>query len=78
MVYHNNQTGRWISPFRGIWGWDDSSIFISNMKRGVDVISVEAERIVATLESDLLSATLERPFYFCTDVKPCVLYRSKN
>ncbi|KAL8497728.1 hypothetical protein ACS0TY_021164 [Phlomoides rotata] len=56
MVYHNNQTGRWISPFRGIWGWDDSSIFIGNMKRGVDVISVEAERIVATLESDLLSA----------------------
>ncbi|KAL8502571.1 hypothetical protein ACS0TY_021637 [Phlomoides rotata] len=56
MVYHNNQTGALISPFRGIWGWDDSSIFIGNMKRRVDVISVEAERRVATLESDLLSA----------------------
>ncbi|KAK6126940.1 hypothetical protein DH2020_039318 [Rehmannia glutinosa] len=56
MVYHYNQTGRWISTFRGIWGWDDSSIYIGNMKRGVDVISVPGNRIVATLESDLLSA----------------------
>lgn len=39
-----------------MWGWDDSSIYIGNMKRGVDVISVETERIVATLDSDLLSS----------------------
>ncbi|GFP89118.1 WD repeat-containing protein 76 [Phtheirospermum japonicum] len=56
MVYHYNQTGRWISTFRGIWGWDDSSIYIGNMNRGVDVISVPGKKIVATLESDLLSA----------------------
>ncbi|KAL3824590.1 hypothetical protein ACJIZ3_020619 [Penstemon smallii] len=56
MIYHYNQTGRWISPFRGIWGWDDSSIFIGNMKRGVDVISVEEKKTVATLESDYMSA----------------------
>ncbi|KAI3446796.1 hypothetical protein Pfo_003461 [Paulownia fortunei] len=56
MVYHYNQTGRWISSFRGVWGWDDSSIYIGNMKRGVDVISVAATKTVATLESDLLSA----------------------
>lgn len=56
MVSHYNQTGRWISTFRGIWGWDDSSICIGNMKRGVDVISVAGKRVVATLESDLMSA----------------------
>lgn len=41
---------------RGVWGWDDSSICIGNMKRGVDVISVAGKRVVATLESDLMSA----------------------
>ncbi|KAL6541177.1 hypothetical protein OROMI_025060 [Orobanche minor] len=56
MVYHYNQTGRWISKFRGIWGWDDSSIYIGNMNRGVDVIFIPGKRVVATLESDLLSA----------------------
>ncbi|KAL0345671.1 UNVERIFIED_CONTAM: WD repeat-containing protein 76 [Sesamum radiatum] len=63
MAPHNNQTGRWISTFSirkarvlGIWGWDDSSIYIGNMKRGVDVISVANTKTVATLESDLISA----------------------
>ncbi|XP_057767121.1 uncharacterized protein LOC130987561 isoform X2 [Salvia miltiorrhiza] len=56
MVYHYNQTGRWLSTFRGVWGWDDTSIYIGNMKRGVDVISVGGERVVATLQSDSMSA----------------------
>ncbi|XP_051148359.1 uncharacterized protein LOC127263398 [Andrographis paniculata] len=66
MVHHNNQTGRWISTFRGIWGWDDSAIFIGNMKRGVDVISVAGRKTVATLESDLVSAIPSR-----FDAHPC-------
>ncbi|KAK4391386.1 WD repeat-containing protein 76 [Sesamum angolense] len=45
-----------VSLRRGIWGWDDSSIYIGNMKRGVDVISVANSKTVATLESDLISA----------------------
>ncbi|KAL2482769.1 DROUGHT SENSITIVE 1 [Forsythia ovata] len=56
MVYHNNQTGRWLSTFRGIWGWDDSSVFVGNMKRGVDIISVAGKKIVSTLYSELMSA----------------------
>ncbi|KAK3007437.1 hypothetical protein RJ639_013563 [Escallonia herrerae] len=56
MMYHNNQTGRWISSFRGIWGWDDSYVFIGNMKRGVDVISATQRRNVATLGSAEMSA----------------------
>ncbi|KZV29617.1 hypothetical protein F511_00895 [Dorcoceras hygrometricum] len=56
MVHHNNQTGRWISTFRGIWGWDDSYVFIGNMKRGIDIISVASGNIVTTLESELVSA----------------------
>ncbi|XP_059635356.1 uncharacterized protein LOC132277514 [Cornus florida] len=56
MIYHNNQTGRWISSFRAIWGWDDSYIYIGSMKRGVDVISAAQRNIVATLESPHVSA----------------------
>ncbi|CAA0819964.1 DROUGHT SENSITIVE 1 [Striga hermonthica] len=56
MMSHFNQTGRWISTFRGIWGWDDSSIFIGNMKRGIDVISIPDKKTVATLKSDLMTA----------------------
>ncbi|KAK2998062.1 hypothetical protein RJ639_025622 [Escallonia herrerae] len=57
MIYHHNQTPRWISAFRGIWGWDDSHIFIGNMKKGVDVISAAERRgVVATLGSANMSA----------------------
>lgn len=41
---------------RGIWGWDDSSVFIGNMKRGVDIISVTGKKTAATLQSELVSA----------------------
>ncbi|PKA62458.1 Protein damaged DNA-binding 2 [Apostasia shenzhenica] len=41
MVPHNNQTGRWLSAFRAVWGWDDCFLFIGNMKRAVDIISTE-------------------------------------
>lgn len=41
---------------RGVWGWDDSYIFVGNMKRGVDVISTEERRLVTTLESPNMTA----------------------
>lgn len=40
IIKHNNQTGRWISTFKAIWGWNDSDLFIGNMKRAIDIISV--------------------------------------
>ncbi|XP_047323643.1 WD repeat-containing protein 76 [Impatiens glandulifera] len=56
MISHYNHTGRWISPFRAIWSWDDSSLFVGNMRRGVDVISTEQKRTETTLQSPHLSA----------------------
>ncbi|KAJ8753266.1 hypothetical protein K2173_017886 [Erythroxylum novogranatense] len=56
MIPHNNYTGRWISNFRAIWGWDDSHIFIGSMKRGVDVISPAQRRTIMTLQSPDLTA----------------------
>ncbi|CAN0838544.1 DNA damage-binding protein CMR1 [Linum grandiflorum] len=56
MIPHNNQTSRWMSAFRAIWGWDDSYIFIGNMNRGVDVISSVQRRTVTTLKSPEMTA----------------------
>ncbi|KAL6973946.1 hypothetical protein U1Q18_028130 [Sarracenia purpurea var. burkii] len=41
---------------RAIWGWDDSYLFIGNVKKGVDVISAAKRRSVATLHSPHISA----------------------
>ncbi|KAA8535293.1 hypothetical protein F0562_030296 [Nyssa sinensis] len=55
VIYHYNRKGLWYYTFRAIWGWDDSYIFTSNKKGGVDVIST-AERSVVTLESPYVSS----------------------
>ncbi|KAF7806496.1 WD repeat-containing protein 76 [Senna tora] len=65
-IYHYNQTGRWLSSFRAIWGWDDSYVFVGNMKRGVDVVSPVDKRIIKTLQSPHISAI---PCRF--DAHPC-------
>ncbi|KAM3397454.1 WD repeat-containing protein 76 [Capsicum galapagoense] len=56
MISHYNHTNRWISSFRGIWGWDDSYIYIGNMQRGVDVISVADKKLDFTLRSEHMTA----------------------
>ncbi|KAK9055151.1 hypothetical protein SSX86_026233 [Deinandra increscens subsp. villosa] len=43
---------------RGVWGWDDSYIFVGSINRGVDVISTQQKRLVTTLESPYLTAIL--------------------
>ncbi|XP_055805692.1 uncharacterized protein LOC129874429 isoform X3 [Solanum dulcamara] len=56
MISHYNHTNRWISSFRGIWGWDDSYIYIGNIQRGVDVISVADKKLDFTLRSEHMTA----------------------
>ncbi|KAH8481793.1 hypothetical protein H0E87_029323 [Populus deltoides] len=55
-VHHCNQTGRWISSFRATWGWDDSFVYVGNMKRGVDIISPAQRRVIRTLQSPHMTA----------------------
>ncbi|KAJ3698376.1 hypothetical protein LUZ61_002081 [Rhynchospora tenuis] len=54
-IRHNNQTGRWLSSFRAIWGWNDSYIFIGNMQRAVDVISTEDSVVTTPLQSEYMT-----------------------
>ncbi|KAG6529773.1 hypothetical protein ZIOFF_011989 [Zingiber officinale] len=55
LVKHDNQTGRWISTFRAIWGWDDFHIFLGNMKRAVDIISADS-RTTTSLFSEYMTS----------------------
>ncbi|RWR75489.1 WD repeat-containing protein 76 [Cinnamomum micranthum f. kanehirae] len=55
MISHNNQTNRWISSLRAIWGWDDRYLFIGNTKRAVDVIST-VDRTTVSLKSPYMTA----------------------
>ncbi|XP_074286583.1 uncharacterized protein LOC141611841 [Silene latifolia] len=56
MIPHDNRTSRWISTFRAIWGWDDTHLFVGNMGRKVDVLSLNQRKTVYTLDSPLMSA----------------------
>ncbi|KAJ4874371.1 DROUGHT SENSITIVE 1 [Raphanus sativus] len=57
MISHDNNTNRWISTFRGVWGWDDSSIFVANRSsKGIDVISTKQKRTVKELHDPLMRA----------------------
>ncbi|CAH8330150.1 unnamed protein product [Eruca vesicaria subsp. sativa] len=57
MISHDNTTNRWISTFRGVWGWDDSYIFVANRSsKGVDVISTKLKRTVKELQDPLMKA----------------------
>ncbi|CAN8233524.1 unnamed protein product [Cochlearia groenlandica] len=57
MIYHDNTTNRWISSFRGVWGWDDSYIYVGNRSnKGIDVISTKAKRTVMELHNPLMKA----------------------
>ncbi|OVA01369.1 WD40 repeat [Macleaya cordata] len=54
IINHDNQAPRSITPFRAIWGWDDSYLFVGNPKGGVDVIPTNYRKMV-TLESPHIS-----------------------
>ncbi|EFJ46944.1 hypothetical protein VOLCADRAFT_117976 [Volvox carteri f. nagariensis] len=36
-IPHNNQTGRWITPFRAVWNAACDAVLVGNMSRGVDI-----------------------------------------
>eukprot|EP00198_Chlamydomonas_reinhardtii_P010358 XP_001699695.1 predicted protein [Chlamydomonas reinhardtii] len=38
-ISHNNQTGRWITPFRAVWSAVSDAVLVGSMKRGLDVFT---------------------------------------
>ncbi len=47
--HHNNDTGRWIIPFRAVWGPAGDCVLVGNMGRAVDVLGVGAGAMVGQL-----------------------------
>ncbi|GLI61161.1 hypothetical protein VaNZ11_003447 [Volvox africanus] len=43
-IPHNNQTGRWITPFRAVWSATCDAVLVGNMHRGLDVFRSTAPR----------------------------------
>ncbi|MED6180833.1 hypothetical protein PIB30_013916 [Stylosanthes scabra] len=66
-VYHYSQPGRWLPTFRATWGWDDSYLFIGNMKKGVDVLSTSERKVVTTFRSPRIKGISAIP---CLDAHP--------
>lgn len=51
---HNNNTGRWVIPFRAIWAppvWAGDTVLVGGMGRSVDVFSASSGKALASLKS---------------------------
>ncbi|XP_060192669.1 DNA damage-binding protein cmr1-like [Lycium barbarum] len=67
LIPHNNLSGEYISTLRGIWGWDNSHLYIGKIQEkqkhkrkskiddeihGLHIISTVDKKVVCTLQSD--------------------------
>lgn len=55
MIPHKNRGVKMLSPNKGIWGWNDLYLFLSNIDSGIDVISVSDKRSTALKNTRLCS-----------------------
>ncbi|KAH0909755.1 hypothetical protein HID58_033076 [Brassica napus] len=73
MIYHCNNTipsciNFYLPLLQGVWGWDDSNIFVGNVAKGIgvsqtkgiDVISTKLKRTVKKLQSPLVKDVISR------------------
>lgn len=58
-VEHNNNTGRWVIPFRPAW-WGADCIITGDMKRGVAAFDAANGQVVGLLAADGLTAIPSR------------------
>ena len=57
-VRHDNQTGRWVLPFRAIWAPDSKHFIIGNMKRYVDVVDSQTGQLEYQLSNEELMTAI--------------------
>lgn len=58
-VTHDNNTGRWVLPFRATWSPDGKDILCGSMNRGIDVVRADDGKL-SRLDSDLQTAICSR------------------
>ena len=57
---HDNDTGRWIIPFRAVWAPAGDGVLCGGMRRTVDVFKATGGRPVAALRDDAMTAIASR------------------
>jgi len=61
IIKHDNQTGRWVFPFRAVWTADSSSVIVGNMKRYLDVFDATTGKLTCQgSEPELMTAIPSR------------------
>ena len=55
-IRHDNNTGRWITPFRAVFTPRGDGVVLGGMRRTVDVYSAADGRQLAALRSDFMTA----------------------
>jgi WD40 repeat protein len=55
-IRHDNQTGRWVLPFRAVWGFNSDAVIVGNMHRFVDVYDAHTGELATQLSSEWMSA----------------------
>lgn len=59
-IYHNNNTGRWVLPFRAIWSVDGSTILSGSMKRELEFFDAKTGSLVVSHASEYMTAIPSR------------------
>lgn len=59
-IRHDNNTGRWVLPFRAVWNAAGDGVIVGNMKRFVDVFDAGTGDLRAQLHSDHMTAIASR------------------
>ena len=59
-VKHNNNTGRWIIPFRAVWAPSADGLLVGGMGRTVDVYDAARGTALAALASPHMTAIPSR------------------
>mmetsp|Transcript_1685 Transcript_1685/g.10337 ORF Transcript_1685/g.10337 Transcript_1685/m.10337 type:complete len:544 (+) Transcript_1685:492-2123(+) len=59
-IYHNNNTGRWVLPFRAIWSVDGSTILCGSMKRELEFFDAKTGSLAVSHASEYMTAIPSR------------------
>lgn len=59
-IYHNNNTGRWVLPFRATWSADGTMFLCGSMKRELEFFDARTGSLVASHSSEYMTAIPSR------------------
>ncbi|KAK3278453.1 hypothetical protein CYMTET_13611, partial [Cymbomonas tetramitiformis] len=55
-IKHNNQTGRWILPFRAVWAPAGDGLLVGSMDRSLEVFSAAGSKLSKHSNAELMTA----------------------